>query len=122
MKNLTNNNKGITLIEVIISMTLMTFILSSASVFVNSTNTTKANLSNISTATQVGTDVIESLRFAEYDSLYGAESDNERIIDNFYKCKWAIEDSTSYKIVRLTIHWPLDNPEHDIALTTIIAK
>lgn len=120
--NTLKNNKGFTMIEAIISMTLMTFILSSATVFVNSTNTTKANLSNISTATQIGTDVIESLRFAEYDSLYEAESNNQRIIDNFYRCKWNIEDSTSYKIINLTIEWPLPNPEHDIELTTIIAK
>ena len=109
-----------TLIESVTAMVLMVFILTSASVFVNSTNTNKQNIRNIAEATQVGNDLIESLRATEYDSLNTSESHS--VLNNDYKCSWSISDSGSYKIVKVDISWPVQSPIHNIDLQTIIAK
>lgn len=121
MNTTIKNENGMTMVEVVIAMVLMAFILTSASVFVNNTNNTKANLNSISEATQIGNDMIESLRTTDYDSLDN-EGENSATLNNIYKCSWSIEDSISYKIVKVTVSWPLDNPSHDIDLKTIIAK
>ncbi len=121
MNTTIKNENGMTMIEIVIAMVLMAFILTSASVFVNSTNSTKAKLNNVSEATQIGNDMVESLRTMDYDSLNNI-GENSAALNDTYKCSWSVQDSISYKIVKVTVAWPLNNPSHDINLETIIAK
>ena len=109
------NNKGITLIEVITAMVLLTFIVTSANTFLVNSTKTKSSITSINEATNIGNSVLEHVRAKPYTLI----QDSSFTSDN-YHCELSVDEEENMKSVSLQVFW--NAKSHSIELSSIIAK
>lgn len=115
-----SNNAGMTLVEVIVGMVILTMLVAGLNAGVISLVNTNKSSKEISAASNFGYEKLEELRRSSYEDIEVALGLQE---GNYLVNRYVTGGSTQKK-VELEIRWPASsqNPKHSISLSTIIAK
>lgn len=117
------NQKGMTLLEVVIAMFLFAMIVTTSNAFLVGFIKANASVKEMTKATQLGNEILESLRMTPYDAIV-ADTDT---LEDKYKCSYLVNETkidtnSIMKEITLAISWPADRPSHKIELSTIISN
>lgn len=112
------NEKGISLLEVMVAMVFFAMITMSANMFMVGIVRANVATKNVSRATQVGNQILDNIRVKDYSTI----GNNTQTIDSKYHCEWQVNEANNMKKILLTIKWPLDTKNHKIELSTLVAK
>ncbi len=112
------NEKGISLLEIMVSMVFFAMITMSANTMLVGIVHANQAMKNTTQATQIGNQLLDELRSATYASL----DDANKTVDSKYFCDWNITEANSMKKINLTIEWPLQTKKHKVKLSTIVAE
>ena len=112
------NEKGISLLEVMVAMVFFAMITMSANTFL--VGIVKANVitKNTSQATQVGNQMLDQIRAKNYENI----DDDNMTLNSKYNCEWEVNEASNMKTIMLTVSWPQGDKNHEINLSTIVAK
>lgn len=115
------NQKGNTLIEVIIAMLILSLLVVGLNTGVVSLIKSNINSRELTSATAVGNQRFEDFRRGTYAAILATGTSTD-IVRERYLRSWTISDHGSQVKIDLTVQWPLDTKKHIIALSTIIAR
>jgi len=110
------NIKGMTLIEIVIGLVVMSIILVTAVNFVMTTITTRTTLKQSTEANNIASDMIEHYRALSFNEI----NESSATLDDKYICETQVTDSTTYKVVTVIVSWPVEEPKGNVTLSTII--
>ncbi|MBD3321174.1 MAG: prepilin-type N-terminal cleavage/methylation domain-containing protein [Chitinivibrionales bacterium] len=113
-----NNRSGFTLVEIIIAMFILTLVAFGLHGYLFSFIQSNKNSKDISMATSLGNQKLESLRSTPYDEI---ESDSDIAKNKYYRV-WEIASDDNKKTIDLTVAWPQETGSHHVKLSTIIAR
>jgi prepilin-type N-terminal cleavage/methylation domain-containing protein len=116
-----SSNTGMTLVEVIVGMVILTMLVAGLNAGVISLVNTNRSSKEISAASNFGYEKLEELRRSSYDDIEVALGLQE---GNYLINRYVTGDGSTQKSIKLEILWPASsqNPKHSISLSTIIAK
>ena len=112
------NEKGMSLLEVIVAMLFFAMITMSANTFLVGIVRANVSMKNTTQATQVGNQILDNIRTKSYENI----QDGSMIIDSKYNCTWNINEAGNMKKVLVTVNWPFGNKNHKVNLSTIVAQ
>ncbi len=112
------NQKGMSLLEVMVAMVFFAMITMSANTFLVGIVRANAAMKNTTQATQVGNQVLDNIREKAYNSI----QDGSSLIDSKYNCEWEVNEAGNMKKIFVTVAWPFGNKNHEVKLSTIVAK
>lgn len=117
------NNKGFTLIEVLIGLVILAIgLLAVAGMQITSIkgNTFSNNLTQATVFAQDKLEYLKNLPYTHADLSVGTK--NEAISGTIFSRLWEVTDTTStMKMITVTVQWT-DRVDHSISLSTIRAK
>ena len=113
-------NRGFTLIEVIIAGFILVIallgVISTTVIVIKSNSLSKT----MTTATTLAKDKMEQLKNTGYNSLAGTDT-----ADSIYTRTWTVTDGSpaaDMKTIVVTVLWNWQGAQHNVSLTTIVAK
>ena len=114
-------NRGFTLLEVLVVIFLLVIAflgaISTTGIIINSNSQSKT----MTTATTLAKDKMEQLKYTGYNSTAGTDT-----IDSIYTRTWTItadgSPAAGMKTIVVTVRWNWQSAQHNVALTTIVAK
>lgn len=113
------NQRGGTLVEVIVAMLIMALVMiglnSTVLCLIKSNSASK----QLATATAEGYSLLEDLRVKGYSNIGVNGKDT---VKNKFIREWNATDSLKYKRVDVSVYWPVITKSHVIYFSTIIAK
>ena len=116
-KNL-KNEKGISLLEVIVAMLFFAMITMSANTFLVAVVRANVAMKNTTQATQFGNQILDNIRTKSYEDI----EDGTQVLNEKYNCQWDVNEAGNMKKILLTVTWPIGNTNHNVKLSTIVAK
>lgn len=116
------NKNGSSLLEAMIGIFVLLLLVMTTNAYMMAFIKTNISTKEISQATNVGNTIMEKLRAKPYNAL----ADGADTINNKFNCSWKVSDSTTLKVIKLTVSWPLSvmngKNAHNIYLSTIVAQ
>ena len=112
------NEKGISLLEVIVAMLFFAMITMSANTFLVGIVRANVSMKNTTQATQLGNRILDNIRAKSYNDI----QDGSTIIDSKYNCEWKVSEAGNMKKIFVTIDWPFGKKNHKVKLSTIVAQ
>ena len=114
-------NRGFTLLEVLIVIFLLVIAflgaISTTGIIIKSNSQSKT----MTTATTLAKDKMEQLKYTGYNSVGGSET-----TDSIYNRTWTVtadgSPAAGMKTIVVTVRWNWQSAQHNVALTTIVAK
>ena len=115
------DNGGSTLVEVIVAMLILALVIIGLNAGVVSLVNSNLNAKELNAATTVGNQFFEGLRLIDNDSLRTITTDVDTV-RNRYVLDFRMDHQTTKSVIDLYVSWPLSVQNHQISLSTIIAK
>lgn len=113
------NQRGFTLIEILIALFVLSVVLLSMSAMVVSVMWATAQSKGLTTATSLVQDKMESLKNASFSSLTpGSYSDSPRFGNITYNRQWTVSTAGNIKTIAVAVSWT-DRRSHNVAITTL---
>ena len=112
------NQKGMSLMEVMVAMVFFAMITMSANTFLVGIVRANVSMKNTTQATQVGNQILDNIRAKNYDNIQNGSS----TVDSKYDCEWEINEASNMKKIFVTVNWPFGEKNHKVQLSTIVAK
>lgn len=112
------NQKGGTLIEVIVAMLILALLVTGLNACVLTLINSNLSSKDLSTATSNAYSLIEELKRKNYSSIVS----NSDIIKNRFVRTWTVTTEMSQKKINVTVSWPQTSMKHKIQMSTIIAQ
>ncbi len=116
-KNL-KNEKGISLLEVMVAMVFFAMITMFANTMMVGVVKANVSMKNTTQATQFGNQMLDNIRAKNYDDI----QDGSSLIAGKYDCTWTVNEASNMKKVFVTVNWPFGSKNHKVNLSTIVAK
>ena len=116
-KNL-KNEKGISLLEVIVAMLFFAMITMSANTFLVAVVRANVAMKNTTQATQFGNQILDNIRTKSYEDI----EDGTQVLNEKYTCNWEVNEASNMKKIFLTVSWPMGGKDHNVRLSTIVAQ
>jgi prepilin-type N-terminal cleavage/methylation domain-containing protein len=124
---LKNCSKGFTLIESLMAMFILSMVLLGMASLLCSTMVYNQHSGNISTATTLAQDKLETLRHAGYGSIAGGTTAESGIDGNgnpggVYTRSTTVDDTTlgNMKIITVSVDWDWKGASRNVTLKTIL--
>jgi Tfp pilus assembly protein PilV len=112
------NEKGISLLEVMVAMVFFTMITMFANTMLVGVVKANVSMKHTTQATQFGNQVLDNIRAKNYNEI----QDGSSIIAGKYNCTWQVNEASNMKRVFVTVTWPFGEKNRTINLSTIVAK
>jgi Tfp pilus assembly protein PilV len=112
------NEKGISLLEVIVAMLFFAMITMSANTFLVGIVRANASMKHTTQATQAGNRILDNIRAKSYDDI----QDGSTVINSKYTCTWTVNEASNMKKILVTVDWPFGSKTHKVNLSTIVAQ
>ena len=114
------NNKGMTLLEILVAMVLFATVVMCANSFMISFIQNKKSIKTFTQATALGNKMLDSIRTLPYSALQSSET----LVDSTFNCSWQITPNAviEMKVVNLTVEWFTGQRRHTVNLSTNISR
>lgn len=112
------NQKGISLLEVIVAMFFFAMITMGANTLMVGAVRANVVMKNTSQATQIANQMMDNLR----SKPYAAIANDNVTVNSKYNCEWTVNEANNMKKIILKVKWPVGNKNRQVEVSTLVAK
>lgn len=112
------NNKGITLVEIIVAMVILGLVVTGLNLVIVNMIDSNVAAKELSAATAIGNQQLDQIRQEDYGNIKSGSD----VVEDKYLRSWTVTNDGNMKNITLRVIWPLSTGKRSIELSTTVSK